>query len=114
MRTPHALGRIATLTSACEGLARLIRITAARVAARAAALLHSLLSQISATSNPDIQGTGMFLSTDFPSVKTLGYFQETQALNRYRRAAPSTGRLDNMGLEQASGRRRYLFSAFVS
>jgi hypothetical protein len=26
----------------------------------------------------------MFLSTDFPSVETLGYFQETQALNRYQ------------------------------
>jgi len=26
----------------------------------------------------------MFLSTDFPSVKTLGYFQKTQTLNRYQ------------------------------
>src|SRR5882762_3771798 len=31
------------------------------------------------------KGTGVFLSTDFPSVKTLGYFQETQTLNRYLR-----------------------------
>jgi hypothetical protein len=30
-----------------------------------------------------LKGLGMFLSTDFPSVKTLGYFQETQTLNRY-------------------------------
>ena len=32
-----------------------------------------------------LNGLGCFLSTDFPSVKTLGYFQETQTLNRYAR-----------------------------
>jgi len=28
-------------------------------------------------------GLGCFYPTDFPSVKTLGYFQKTQTLNRY-------------------------------
>ena len=42
------------------------------------------------------KGTGMFsLSTDFPSVKTLGYFQETQTLNRYA-TPPSRRQLGNL------------------
>jgi len=32
-----------------------------------------------------LMGLGCFYPTDFPSVKTLGYFQKTQTLNRYAR-----------------------------
>ena len=58
MRTPRASGRLAALWVAGQGQARLIRITAALVAARAAALFYRLPSQSAQQAFPTYKGRG--------------------------------------------------------